>query len=219
MTICENIEIVTKRINAAKMRADRTDEVNLIAVSKRQSADKIREGIESGIRMFGENRVQEAAMKWGDLKKVYPNTELHLIGALQTNKVKEAVQLFDVIQTLDRPKLVNALAQEMERAEKRIPCFIQVNSGKELQKSGVMPEDVAQLVSYAKERHVDVVGLMCIPPVDQSPEPYFADMQRMGASLKLPCLSMGMSGDYETAITYGATHIRVGTAIFGEREE
>src|SRR5690242_4104544 len=167
--------------------------------------------------MYGENRVQEAEGKWPALREAYPGLELHLIGPLQTNKAKEAVALFDVIETLDRPKLADALKQEREKTGRAPKLFVQVNTGEEEQKAGVSPRNVAELVAYARNLALPVVGLMCIPPVDVAPAPHFALLQKLARENDLPQLSMGMSSDFETAIKFGATHVRVGSAIFGAR--
>lgn len=191
----------------------------LIAVSKQQPDHKIHEALAANIRIFGENRVQEALARWADRRADYPDLELHLIGPLQTNKVSDAVALFDVIHTLDREKLAISLQKEMDKQGKNIPCFIQVNTGDESQKSGVK---VAQLKDFCdfcvRETGLTVKGLMCIPPVDEPPSLHFGLLADCAKQLRLPWLSMGMSGDYTKALHYGATHIRVGTAIFGERQ-
>lgn len=189
----------------------------LMGASKGQGAPNIMEAVESGLRDFGENRVQEAEEKWPDIKKRFPGVRLHLIGPLQTNKVKHAVALFDVIQTVDREKLADALADEMKKSGKHIPCFIQVNIGKEPQKAGVMPEDTDALVGYCCKVGLDIVGLMCIPPHDQPPAPHFAMLREMAKRNGLRELSMGMSDDYETAIRMGSTCVRLGRVLFGER--
>jgi pyridoxal phosphate enzyme (YggS family) len=162
--------------------------------------------------------VQEACAKWPEIKLRYPDIELHLIGALQTNKVAEAVELFDVIESVDRPKLVDFLVKEMSKQNRHLPCLIQVNIGKEPQKAGVMPEDIGMLISYCQEKGLNITGLMCIPPEGENPEPYFQEMFTMANKYKFTNLSMGMSGDFAIAIKYGATHVRIGTAIFGARK-
>lgn len=191
--------------------------VTVMGASKTQPPEVIASAIVAGITDFGENRVQEAEAKWPALKAAYPQVRLHLIGPLQTNKVKQAVALFDVIQTVDRPKLAQALAQEMVRTGRRLPCFIQVNIGKESQKAGVMPEEVGGLMSYCKTIDLPVQGLMCVPPHNQPPAPHFAMLREMAKQYALPKLSMGMSEDYETAIRLGSTCIRLGRVLFGER--
>ncbi len=175
--------------------------------------------LDSGHRVFGENRVQEAVSKWPDLRARFPDIELHLIGPLQTNKVAVAVQTFDVIETVDREKLARALAKEMEKTKKHIPVFIQVNTGEEEQKAGIIPADADGFIAYCRdELKLNVTGLMCIPPVDDVPGVHFALLGKIAKRNNIKNLSMGMSGDYETAIHFGATHVRVGTAIFGPRK-
>jgi pyridoxal phosphate enzyme (YggS family) len=190
----------------------------LLAVSKTHPAGPVAELLAAGHRHFGENRVQEAAEKYPALKLRYPDLRLHLIGPLQTNKVKQAVALFDVIETLDRPKLAQALAAEMARSGRRIPCLIEVNIGREPQKAGIAPEETAGFLAACRgEWNLDVVGLMCIPPADQDPVPHFKHLASLARELGLAELSMGMSGDYQAAIACGATEIRIGTALFGSR--
>lgn len=192
--------------------------VTLVAVSKTHSAEAVREALAAGQRVFGENRVQEARGKFPDLKAEVPDLELHLIGPLQTNKVREAVELFDVIETLDRPKLARALADEMERSARRPKILVQVNTGREPQKAGVDPDQAETLVTLCREQYgLPVAGLMCIPPADQDPAPHFRLLRELAERCGLPVLSMGMSGDFEAAIAEGATHVRVGSAIFGNR--
>lgn len=208
----ENLAAILARIDAARKSAlAPAPSTVLVAVTKTHGPERIRPLLEAGHRVFGENRVQEALAKWPELKRDYPDIELHLIGPLQTNKLRDAVGLFDVIQTLDRPKLVDAFG-----AAGHIPkLMIQVNTGEEPQKAGVVPRDVAALVAQAKG--LPLTGLMCIPPVDAEPAPHFALLAKLAHTHGLPFLSMGMSGDFETAIRFGATHVRVGTALFGER--
>lgn len=210
---------VRSRIDAAARAAGRDpDDITLVAVSKTHGADRVRELLDAGQRVFGENRVQEAQEKFPSLKTEYPDLELHLIGPLQTNKVRDAVTLFDVIQSVDRDKLAAALAKEMDRTGRRPTCYIQVNTGEEPQKAGVLPNDVDAFVASCRETHrLPVVGLMCIPPVDEEPSLHFALLAKMAARNGLPVVSMGMSADYETAVRLGATHVRVGTALFGHR--
>lgn len=210
---------VKARIAAAAKRAGRDPaEVTLIAVSKTFDAAAIEPVIASGQRAFGENRVQEAAGKWPALRERHPDLRLHLIGPLQTNKVREAVALFDVIQTLDREKLTLALAKEMARQGRALPVFVQVNTGAEPQKSGIAPADAAAFVARCCDTHgLAIEGLMCIPPLDRDPVPHFELLRRLAEKLQLKSLSMGMSADFETAIEHGATHVRVGSAIFGGR--
>jgi PLP dependent protein len=189
----------------------------LIAISKTQAADAIVPLLEQGQRHFGENRVQEAQDKWPALLKRYPDVTLHLVGQLQSNKAAEAVALFDVIHSLDRPSLLVALAKAMAAADKRVPCFLQVNIGAEEQKGGCPIADVPALLEQARAANVPVIGLMCVPPVDVEAAPYFALLAKLAKDNGMDQLSMGMSGDYETAIMLGATHVRVGTALFGAR--
>jgi pyridoxal phosphate enzyme (YggS family) len=190
----------------------------LVAVSKTVAEDGIREALLAGQRLFGENRVQEAQAKFPQLKTDYPDLELHLIGPLQTNKVKEAVALFDVIQTLDRVKLADALAAEREKSGKCPRLFVQVNTGEEEQKAGVLPRETAALIAHARKLDLPVDGLMCIPPVDDDAAPHFALLLKLAREQDLANLSMGMSGDFELAVKFGATHVRVGSAIFGARD-
>jgi len=197
-----------------------SEQVNIIAVSKTFSAEAIVPVLAAGHRVFGENRVQEAAEKWPDLKTSYPDTELHLIGALQSNKAAQAVALFDVIHSLDRIKLARVLAKEMKRQNRHLKIFVQVNTGKEDQKSGISPEETAEFVSTCRsELGLNIVGLMCLPPQQDVAGPHFAMLQKLSQQCDVPLLSMGMSGDYEEAIKFGATHIRLGTAIFGSRTQ
>jgi pyridoxal phosphate enzyme, YggS family len=192
--------------------------VTLVAVSKTHPAEAVEEALAAGQRVFGENRVQEAKGKFPALRGRFPDLELHLIGPLQTNKVKDAVALFDVIQTLDRPKLAEALAAEMARTGRRPRCLIEVNTGEEPQKAGIPPREVEAFLAACRDTwNLPVSGLMCIPPVDEEPAMHFALLSDMARRTGLPEVSMGMSGDYETAIRFGATHVRVGTAIFGAR--
>lgn len=192
--------------------------VTLVAVSKTHGADAAAEAIAAGQRVFGENRVQEAKAKWPALKEAHPDLELHLIGPLQTNKVREAVALFDVIETVDRPRLAEALAEEMARTGRRPRCLIEVNTGEEAQKAGVLPAEVDAFVAACRDTWaLPVTGLMCIPPVDEEPAMHFALLAAMAERNGLADISMGMSGDFPSAIRFGATHVRVGTAIFGAR--
>jgi len=210
---------VRQHIAAAARAAGRDPaSVTLVAVSKTHGADRVGELLEVGHRVFGENRVQEAEEKFPALKARYPDIELHLIGPLQTNKARDAVALFDVVQSVDRERLAATLAKEMARAGRRPDCYIQVNTGEEPQKAGVLPGDVDAFVAACRDAHkLPVVGLMCIPPLDEEPALHFALLAKMAARNGLAKISMGMSADYETAIRLGATHVRVGTALFGER--
>lgn len=193
------------------------EEVTLIAVSKTRDAAAIRPLLAAGQRAFGENRVAEAADKWPALREEYPDVQLHLVGQLQSNKAEDAARLFDCIHSLDRPSLVTALARAFDKAERRVPCFVQVNIGGEEQKGGCALADLDALLAEARSADVPVAGLMCLPPADGEPAPYFALLDKLAADHGLPGRSMGMSGDYATAIMLGATHVRVGTALFGER--
>ena len=196
------------------------DAITLVAVSKTHPVDRIATVLAAGHRVFGENRVQEAASKYPELKARHPDLALHLIGPLQTNKARDAVRLFDVIETLDRPKLARSLAREMDKQGRRPTCFVEVNTGEEPQKSGVLPGETDAFVALARdELGLPVAGLMCIPPFDEEPSPHFALLREIAKRNDLPCLSMGMSGDFEIAIRFGATHVRVGTAIFGPRNQ
>lgn len=203
--------------NACKIARRERGDVSLIAVSKTRSADEIRPLLEAGHRLFGENRVQEAEGKWPALRADYPRVELHLIGQLQSNKAAEAVALFDCIHSLDRMSLLTALGKAMRDAGKAVPCFIQVNIGEEPQKGGCAIADLPSLLEAAKAEGVPVIGLMCLPPADVEPAPYFALLSELAARHGLDQLSMGMSDDFETAIMLGATHVRIGTALFGPR--
>jgi hypothetical protein len=217
--VAANLEDVRGHIRAAARAAGRAPEdVVLVAVGKLQPVERVRAALLAGHRVFGENRVQEAAGKWPALKQEFADVRLHLIGPLQTNKVREAVALFDVIETIDRPKLARALAREMEHSGRRPTCYIQVNTGEEPQKAGVMPEEADDLVAECRDTlGLPVEGLMCLPPFDEPPAMHFALLREIAIRNGLPILSMGMSGDYEAAIEFGATHVRVGTAIFGAR--
>ena len=191
--------------------------VTLVAVSKTFGDDAVRAALDAGQRVFGENRVQEAAGKFPALKASYPDLELHLIGPLQTNKAREAVALFDVIESVDRERLARELAKEMARTGHRPRLYVQVNIGEEPQKAGVAPAELDALLASCKALGLAIEGLMCIPPVDQPPAPFFARLRELAARHALPVVSMGMSGDYAEAIAQGATHVRVGSAIFGVR--
>ena len=192
--------------------------VLLIAVTKTFAPEAILPVLDAGHRRFGENRVQEAKAKWPDLRARYPHIELHLIGPLQSNKAREAVQLFDAIHSVDRPKIAQAIAEEMTLQGRRLELFIQVNTGEEPQKAGVMPTETAALLRLCREElKLDIAGLMCIPPLDEEPAVHFAFLAKLAGELGLAGLSMGMSADFETAIAFGATHVRVGSEIFGAR--
>lgn len=192
--------------------------VKLIAVSKTFEAAEIRPVLESGHRNFGENRVQEAKSKWPQLKADFPGLRLHLIGPLQSNKSKEAVELFDAIHSIDREKIARGIAEEMRKQGKQLELFIQVNTGEEPQKAGVAPRELPELLRLCREElGLPIAGLMCIPPVEEEPAIHFAFLAKLAAENGLSGLSMGMSDDYETAVSFGATYVRVGSAIFGSR--
>jgi pyridoxal phosphate enzyme (YggS family) len=224
-TVAERLDAVRARIREALADARSGErptvaaaDVTLVAVSKGHDAAAAEAAIARGQRVFGENRVQEAQAKWVPLKARHGDVELHLIGPLQTNKVAEAVRLFDVIETVDRDKLAAALAKEMRAAGRDLPCFVQINTGEEPQKAGLAPRDADAFIARAREVHqLTLVGAMCIPPVEDNPAPHFALLHEIARRNGLVCLSMGMSDDFETAIAFGATHVRIGTAIFGPR--
>jgi pyridoxal phosphate enzyme (YggS family) len=217
--IAANLAEVKARIAAAARAAGRDPaSVTLVAVSKTHDAAAIAAAIAAGQRCFGENRVQEAQAKYPALRAQHPGLELHLIGPLQTNKVKEAVTLFDVIETLDRPKLAEALRREMARQRKQPRLLIEVNTGAEPQKTGVPPEDADAFIAECRGSGLVIDGLMCVPPAAEEPALHFALLREIARRNGLTQLSMGMSSDYETAIRFGATHVRVGTAIFGSRQ-
>ncbi len=192
--------------------------ITLIAVSKAQPAERVEEAVAAGQRVFGENRVQEAQAKFTALKARHPDLKLHLIGPLQTNKALDAVRLFDAIQTLDRPRLAEALAAAMEKAGRRPDCYVQVNTGEEPQKAGIAPGEADRFIAEARERWgLPVAGLRCIPPLEEEPALHFALLREIARRNRIDRLSMGMSADFETAIRFGASELRIGTAVFGER--
>ena len=212
------LEEVRERIaHACKVAGREPHEVTLVAVSKTHAAEAIEPLLEAGQQVFGENRVQEAAGKWPQLRERWPAAELHLVGQLQSNKAGDAVALFDCIHSLDRPSLVTALARAMDKAGRRVPCFVQVDIGEEPQKGGCAIAELPALLEQAREADIPLVGLMCVPPLGVEPAPFFALLDKLAGDHGLPGRSMGMSGDFETAIMLGATHVRVGTALFGER--
>ena len=217
--IAEGLARVREQIAAASARAGRTPEdVRLIAACKTFDADAVREAIDCEQLVFGENYVQEAKAKWPALKDEYPNTELHLIGPLQSNKAREAIALFDAIHSLDRRSLAKALSRQCENQERHPMMFVQVNTGAERQKSGVLPEEADNFIAACLSLYqLNVTGLMCIPPSGQPPEPHFDLLAKIAARNGLSELSMGMSSDYATAVEHGATSVRVGSAIFGNR--
>ena len=211
-------EVMRRIADAARAAGRDPADVTLVAVSKTHGADRVRELLAAGHRVFGENRVQEAEEKFPALKAEYPDLQLHLIGPLQTNKARDAVALFDVIESVDRERLAATLAKEMARASRRPDCFIQVNTGEEPQKAGILPAELDAFVAACRDTHkLPVVGLMCIPPVDEEPALHFALLVKMAARNGLAKVSMGMSADYEIAVRLGATHVRVGSALFGAR--
>ena len=220
MTLDSRLTDVRDRIAAAAEAAKRDPaSVHLIAVTKTFDAEHILPVLEAGHRIFGENRVQEAKAKWPLLRARYPDLTLHLIGPLQSNKAKEAVALFDAIHTVDRPKIAHALAEEMTKQGRRLQLFIQVNTGEEPQKAGVAPKETAGLLRLCREElKLDIDGLMCIPPLEEEPGVHFAFLAKLARELGLSQLSMGMSADFEKAVAFGATYVRVGSQIFGTRE-
>lgn len=218
--ISKNLQAVREAISkTAKEYNQPVESISLIAVSKKQPNSRIEEMLNTGHRVYGENRVQEAQQRWEHRRASYSDLELHLIGSLQTNKAKDAVSLFDYIHTVDRPKLVRALAKEMRTQDKYCPCFIQVNTGEEEQKSGVLSQNLPDLLQLCREEKLPIIGLMCIPPVDETVGVHFAFLKKLAKQHDLEKLSMGMSSDFEKAIPLGATHIRVGTSLFGVRTE
>lgn len=215
----KNLTEVRAHLDKALARAGReAGSVNLMAVSKRVPADIIREALAAGHRLFGENKIQEAENKWRILRAEFPDTELHLIGALQSNKAKQAIALFDALHSLDRLKLVRVLADEIQKQGRHPKLFIQVNTGGEPQKSGVLLDELDDFVASCRTDYgLEIAGLMCLPPVDAVPAPHFALLEKRAQNLGLSQLSMGMSGDYEAALPFGTNYIRLGTAIFGPR--
>jgi len=214
-----NFQTVTEKIKQAAAACERSEkDITLVAVSKMHEAEEILPLLQAGHRVFGENRVQEAQRKFPALKEQFPDLKLHLIGPLQTNKVRAAVSLFDVIESVDRFELAEKLAVEMEKQSKNLPCFIQVNTGEEPQKSGVTPRETISFVKQCRDLGLNIVGLMCIPPADDEPAPHFAFLKKLAQEAGVKELSMGMSDDYDLAVQQGATFVRVGTALFGQRD-
>lgn len=215
----ENLTKIRQNIEKACKSWQRNyEDVSLIAVSKNFPKKDVLALLQEGQLIFGENRVQEAYEKYPELKQLYPQLQLHLIGPLQSNKAKLAVSLFDCIHTIDREKIARVLAEEMHQQKKYLPCYVQVNVGNEPQKAGIKIEETEDFVlKCQKEYHLNIIGLMCIPPVNENPGPYFALLQKKAQKITLPKLSMGMSEDYEAAICFGATAVRIGSAIFGKR--
>jgi hypothetical protein len=202
---------------AAKQAGRSPADVTLIAVSKNQTADAIEQLLGAGHRVFGENRVQEAAAKWSPLREQHPDVSLHLVGQLQSNKAEEAAALFDAIHSVDRPSLITALARAVHKSQRDPTLFVQVNCGEEPQKGGCSVGELPALLDQCQAAELRISGLMCVPPAEVEPAPYFALLAKLARRHALPLLSMGMSGDFATAVTLGATHVRVGTALFGER--
>jgi len=216
--ISENITAITTALAKAAEMANCSLQVELVAVSKQQPDERIDAALEAGQRVFGENRVQEAMGRWAHRRADYPDVILHLIGPLQTNKAADAVALFDVIEVLDREKLASALAKEMQRQNRHLPCLVQVNTGEEDQKSGIFPNEAVAFAHHCRDHYgLNITGMMCIPPADEEPSMHFALLAKLAKEAGLTTLSMGMSGDYLEAIKFGATSVRVGSAIFGER--
>lgn len=218
-SITDNLIAILTRIEAARKQAVApAPATQLIAVSKTHPVEAIRPALQAGHRLFGESKVQEALAKWPALKAEFPDVELHMVGSLQSNKVREAVSIFDAIHSLDRIKLAHVLQAECEKTGKNPVLFIQVNIGEEPQKSGVAPKDTLALVAETRALGLNLQGLMCVPPAEAAPAPYFGLLKTLADEAELPLLSMGMSDDFDIAIRFGATHVRVGTAIFGERD-
>ena len=222
-SIITNLKNIQAKILAAQdnysRTVDKNQSVSLIAVSKRQPESRIDVVLAAGVRVFGENRVQEAQDRWAHRRALHVDLTLHLIGPLQTNKVSDAVALFDVIQVVDREKLATALAKEIAAQNRQIECYIQVNTGEELQKSGIGPKEADEFISYCRDDvKLNVTGLMCIPPIGEEPSMHFAFLQTIAERNELVKLSMGMSDDFEEAIAFGASSVRIGSAIFGSRE-
>ncbi|MEO6715807.1 MAG: YggS family pyridoxal phosphate-dependent enzyme [Novosphingobium sp.] len=210
-------EILGRIAAAAKVARRKAGDVTLIAISKTHSAERIVPLIQAGQRVFGENKVQEAADKWPALREAHSGIEMHLVGQLQSNKAEDAVRLFDCIHSLDRTSLVGALARAMDKADKQVPCFVQVNIGAEEQKGGCAIADLPALLAEARGAHLPLLGLMCVPPATIEAAPFFALLGKLADDHGMAGLSMGMSDDFETAVMLGATHVRVGSALFGAR--
>lgn len=211
-------DVRSKIAKACRIAARDPGEVTLVAISKTQAPQAIQPLLAQGQRHFGENRVQEAAGKWPPLREAHPAVQLHLVGRLQSNKAEDAARLFDCIHSLDRPSLVTALAKAFDKAGRQVPCFVQVDVGNEPQKGGCTPDHLSALLAEARVAGIPVVGLMCLPPADIEPAPFFAFLDKLARDHGLGGRSMGMSGDYESACLLGATHVRVGTALFGARD-
>ena len=218
-SMTSNLTMIKEKIASAAKKAGRNENnVTLVAVSKVHVAETILPVLKAGQRIFGENRVQEAVEKWSAMREQFDDVELHLIGPLQTNKARQAAQLFDVIETVDRPKLARTLARVFEEENRQCDVYVQVNTGLESQKAGIAPEDADDFIRFCQdELGLNVTGLMCIPPFDEDATEHFKLLKSIADRNNIKIVSMGMSGDFETAIQYGATHVRVGTAVFGKR--
>jgi hypothetical protein len=218
--VADAIAEIRGKVAAAARAVERDPaQVSLIAVSKKQPEARVQAALDAGHRVFGENRVQEAQQRWGARRGQIPDLQLHLVGALQSNKAKDAVELFDAIHTVDRESVAKALAKEIAKQGRRPALFVQINTGEEPQKAGIAPGDADTFIAWCRDRlDLPVAGLMCLPPVEEEPAPHFALLAKIAARNGFSQLSMGMSGDYETAVQLGATHVRVGAALFGERE-
>lgn len=219
MDVDTRLQAVLDRISAAERSAGRaSNSVDLVAVTKTFDAEHIRPALVAGHRIFGENRVQESQGKWPALKQEFPDVQLHLIGPLQSNKSADAVALFDVIHTIDREKIAKTIAEECRKQGRTLQFYVQVNTGLEEQKAGVSPDQLVDFVAVCRDTYgLDIVGLMCIPPFDENPGPHFALLRNLAEQADVDKLSMGMSGDFETAIEFGSTSVRIGSAIFGNR--
>jgi hypothetical protein len=219
--VADNIKAIRAGIDQAARAIDRDPaQVALIAVSKKQPDARVQAALDADHRVFGENRVQEAQGRWTERRQQVPDLELHLVGALQSNKAKEAVELFDALHSVDRESVAKALAKEIAKQGRRPALFVQINTGEEAQKAGIAPNDADAFIAWCRdELDLPIVGVMCLPPVDEEAAPHFALLAKIAARNGLSQLSMGMSGDYETAVQLGATHVRVGSALFGERTQ
>ena len=217
MTVPALQETRDRIAHAANIARRKPEDIALVAVSKTHPQERIRPLLEAGQRLFGENRVQEAQEKWPALREAFPDAKLHLVGQLQSNKADDAVALFDAVHSLDRLSLVKALAKAMDKADRRVSCFVQVNIGGEAQKGGCAIADTPALLAEARDAEIEIAGLMCVPPLNVEPAPFFALLARIAADHGISGLSMGMSGDFETAVMLGATHVRIGSALFGSR--
>lgn len=217
--VAENLQMVREMMATARPLDPSNAGATLVAVSKRQPEDRIDACLAAGHRVFGENRVQEAQQRWQMRRPAYPDLRLHLIGPLQTNKAADAVALFDVIEVVDRPKLAKTLATEMQRQERDLPCYVQVNTGEEAQKAGILPEETDEFIRFCQnDCGLNIIGLMCIPPIDEAAAMHFALLRQIARRNDLAGLSMGMSADFAEAIAFGATSVRVGSVIFGMRD-